>query len=61
MASPRKAKAVASGKPQTTSLNRSMTFSGGSTGALDNTTLPPPQLEQWNGWASTAKPAKEAH
>ena len=56
----RKPKTVASGKPQTASLTRSMTFSGGSTGAIDNSTLPAPQLEQWNGWASTAKPARES-
>jgi len=55
MATPRKPKAVASGNPQTASLKTPMTFSGGSSGAIDNTTLPKPQAEQWTGWGNTAK------
>lgn len=38
------------------SLKTPMTFSGGSTGAIDTSTLPKPQLEQWSGWASVKQP-----
>jgi hypothetical protein len=52
MAAQRKAKSVASGKPQTNNLKRSMEFSGGSSGVLDTSMLPRPGLEQWDGWKS---------
>jgi hypothetical protein len=39
---------------------KGMQFGGGSSGAIDTTSLPAPKLESWGGWASAPQPQREA-
>lgn len=51
----------AQGQPTTTSLpSKGMQFGGGSSGAIDTTSLPAAKLEAWGGWASAPQPQREA-